>query len=898
MRIPAADGAFDPALVGLPKAFPGAQLLEKVLENGLRVLVLPRRNLPASVVMSWIRAGPIDETPSTSGLSHFLEHLLFRGSRAFGPGVLDRITYREGGENNAFTGCDTTATYFLLPARGWRIALKMEADRMGRLLLRAKDVETERSVVLEEIRESLDNPWDALSRKMDRAAFPNHPYGRGILGSIRTIARVSRAKIARFYRRLYVPGRTIVLVAGDVEAREVFREAERLFGKRAAGPAEADTEIRRSRPRARSARIVVAEPEGRVARVRLSFPGPALSDPSFLHALVLSHIAGWGRGSRLWRELVDRKRLATTVSAGLDGRLAGGEFHASAEARHGVSPDRLERELLHVLSDLRRSPPRPSEIARVTRSLRVQHFSGLESLSETTSDVGYFRSLGLLRDFLEFPEALRRVSPEDVRAAARTWLSIRSRVSGHSIPKNPDRAAGLSRRIPRGSRANPFRGVPATRSVAAPRRIRGILPGLRREVLENGLVALALSMPSVPLVAIQASLETDSRFEPEGLEGLAALTGRLLEEGTRRLGPRELAKVVEEAGAAFDSGPGGIHSKWAREDLSKGIALSAEVLRTPAFREDAIRKEKDDALQAIESDAEDPRTVAHIGLCRLVYGKHPLGRNMLGTPESVRRIGPEAVRAFHARVYGPQAAIVACVGDLDPDEAIERIREAFGDWRRARLPRLPLPPIRRRRGGRVAAAPMERHQANIFLGHLGLKRTDPDYLPMLALNPILGSNASFTDRISKRLREQLGLAYSVHASATEGASAYPGLVIAHAGCAPSNAERVAQELSLVFRRLAQEGPTESEFENAKTHMIRSHPLGYETISQWGAYLCHVERYGIPFDACRTFPGRIHRLRHGEIRAAIRRRLRPDDLCLSVTGPGADRIDWASALARR
>lgn len=888
-------GALSLSRLALPKDLAAASIREAVLSNGLRVLVIPRGNLPTCAVMAWIRAGAADERPADAGLSHFLEHLLFRGSPRFGPGVLDRITYREGGENNAFTGVDTTSTLFHLPSPAWRIALAMEADRIRRLLLRPRDVEVERRVVLEEIRGSLDDPWDALTQRMERAAFRGHPYARGVLGTLRTIRRVPRSAIARFHRERYVAQRVLVVVAGDVEPDAVLEEARARFAS-LPGRRPPDAAARRPcRPPA-PARIVLREPEGRIARVRLSFPGPALGDPAFLPALVLAQAAGYGRASRLWRALVERRRLAASAGASLDARLSGGAFVASAEARLGIPPARLERGLVEVLADLGRTGPTRPELARAKQGLLVQHLSSLESLPETASDAGYFWSLRQPRLLVGFPVALRRVTPAEVRGAARAFLRPRARVTGWSIPRGDGRAAAGPARVSRGSREDPFAALPTAR----PPRPRGAarpgrLAGLRREILGNGLVALVLPVPSLPLVSLHASLDADARFEPAGFEGLSLLAGRLLEEGTRRLGSAGIARIVEDAGASLESGPAGVFSRWGRADLRAGIDLTAEILRRPAFRDAAFRREKERLLQEMEGDEEDPRMVAHDGIRRLVYGPHFLGRSPRGTRQSLARIGREAVVAFHRRIYGPSRAVVAAVGDLDPEQALAAIRRAFGDWAPCRLPRLRGVPIVRRPGGRIEARDMERYQCHVYLGHLGIRRLHPDWLPMVLLDPILGSGAGFTDRVSRRLREQLGLAYNVYASATEGGGTTPGMIVSYLGCEPGNVARAAREMDRVIRRLVEEGVTRKEFEEARSHVAKGHVFGYETHAQWAGYLVFAERQGLPFDACRTFPGRIRRVTRRRLHEAIRRRIRPADLCLSAAGPGAAKVDWGRAL---
>jgi len=284
------------------------------LGNGLEVVLVENRQAPIVSTALFYRAGARDEPRGQGGVAHFLEHMMFKGSPAYGAGDIDRLTQALGGTNNAFTSQDVTAYYFAFAADRFPIALDIEADRMRELTLDPEEVASERQVIVEEIAMYRDEPWDALELEILAALHGDHPYGRPVLGSPEELAGADRATLAEFHRRYYRPDNAVLVLAGDLPA-DCAGRVEAAFGAipPGGGPARAPL----APPRGPAEPVRLERRHGEVARLQLALPAPPPDTPEHAGLRVLAAALALGRSSRLQRALVEEGELCLAVSAGL-----------------------------------------------------------------------------------------------------------------------------------------------------------------------------------------------------------------------------------------------------------------------------------------------------------------------------------------------------------------------------------------------------------------------------------------------------------------------------------------------------------------------------------------------------------------------------------------------------
>jgi len=426
-------------LAGPAQAGIGPQIAHFTLANGLEVVVIPDHRAPVVTNMVWYKVGSADETPGKSGLAHFLEHLMFKGTAKNPAGRFSQVVATIGGQENAFTSADYTGYFQRVPRGELKQMMELEADRMTGLVLSDDAVRPELNVVLEEQNMRVgNNPAARLGEQMDAALYLNHPYGRPVIGWRQEIEQLDREEALEFYRRFYTPNNAIVVIAGDVTAEEVRALAQDTFGK---VPRVADIKprLRPQEPVQEAPRTVtLADP--RVTQPSLSryylAPSSTTARPGESEALdVLTHILGRGSNSRLYRTLVVEKGVAVNAGASYDGTaLDNTRLSVYATPKPETTLPQLEQAIDAVLADVVENGVSGEELERSKNRLIADSIYANDN--QRTLAQWYGSSLatgGTVEQVRTWPDRIRLVSAEAVREAARHWLDQRRSVTGYLV---------------------------------------------------------------------------------------------------------------------------------------------------------------------------------------------------------------------------------------------------------------------------------------------------------------------------------------------------------------------------------------------------------------------------------------------------------------------------------
>jgi len=413
----------------------GAFLSEHRLKNGLRILVGERHLDPVVAVTLWYGVGARNEREEEAGLSHFLEHMMFKGSERFAKGEVDLVTTVLGGSNNAHTGYDHTAYWFELASDRWQKALEIEADRMRGLTLDPREFEAEKAVVLEELSMGKDDPWSALTQEMSHALFPRHPYRRPIIGYADGLTRADPELMRQFHERFYHPGNAMLVVVGDVRPNAVVKAAREHFGDLPAGPVPAEADRWRPTP---------AEPRGerRLSirwddpghRLALSWPTAPVGTPEDDALDIACMILASGRLSRLYRRLVIEEGLASYVGASNDTRIEAGVFWLYAELNQGIEPAVLEAAVERELARMRDTRPSAAEMKRARSLLASSEAFEGETATDLAESIGSFAIDKDWRLAVDGVERRKKVSAKQVQEACARFLTPGRRVLGWCLP--------------------------------------------------------------------------------------------------------------------------------------------------------------------------------------------------------------------------------------------------------------------------------------------------------------------------------------------------------------------------------------------------------------------------------------------------------------------------------
>lgn len=405
------------------------------LPNGMMVVAVTNRRAPVVSHMVWYRVGAADEPAGKSGIAHFLEHLMFKGTKTIPPGEFSKIVARNGGTDNAFTSQDYTA-YFQKVARDkLELVMKMEADRMTNLVLTDAEVLPERDVVLEERRSRTgNNPGARLWEATNAVLYFNHPYRLPVIGWKHEIEKLTTGDAISFYRRFYAPNNAILIVAGDITMEELKPLAEKYYGAIPRGP-----EIKRVRikepPHETPRRVTLTDPQVGQPSISRTYIAPSYKTANGKEAYalqVLAELLGGGARSRLYRRLVVEQGIAASAGAWYDpSALDLGSFGLSASPRPGTTLEQLEKALDEEIRILLAKGVTESEVARTTKSMAASAVYARDSISAAPNVIGRALTTGQsLADIEAWPERIKAVTPADILAAAKAVLELKNSVTG------------------------------------------------------------------------------------------------------------------------------------------------------------------------------------------------------------------------------------------------------------------------------------------------------------------------------------------------------------------------------------------------------------------------------------------------------------------------------------
>ncbi|HLG16082.1 MAG TPA: pitrilysin family protein [Blastocatellia bacterium] len=911
-----ADSANDSQVDREPFVTRGVQKAH--LPNGLTVITKELHDKPLVATMMWYRVGSRNEEVGQTGKSHFLEHMLFKGTNRYKKGEIDQITLRNGGANNAFTWLDYTAYYFTFASDRWEAALEIEANRMRHTTFAVEEFELEKRVVQEELRIGLDGPWEALENEVWATAFREHPYHWPTVGWLQDLESATAADMKAYYDKWYHPRNAVVVLAGDFNTGEALAKIERLFGHIPAGPETRP--LTTIEPPQRGEKRVVVRRKTPVERLLIGYHAPPVGHPDSYALHVAENILSTGKASRLYRRLVEKDRSVTLARATFGDHIDPSLFYIQAELKPSFRPGDVERAILEEVERLKAQAVSLAEIEKAKRQIEADLVLSNEEPLHQAILLGQYETIAIAK---HLPFASRgykylatmvdniwAVTGDDLARAAREYLSEDNRTigfltdgqgsppgSGLMREAQPHPSMAVRARVGKsafrsdGPRAGSHSTADDSSAAARNRRSagQGIHLDVKRLVLPNGLTLLISEKHSVPSVVINAVVRAGSRFEPGEKAGLASLIAEVLDEGTTTRSSEQIAEAIESVGGrigtASDYQASGVMISLLAKDFAIGLSIAADLLINPAFPGDKVELHKERRAAQIKSRLDLPRVMASDVFNELVFKGTPQHRPSIGYLETVQRLTRDDVVSFHQRYYVPNNTIVAIVGDVDAHAVTSQVEDAFANWASAAGFRAPevMKPVRQREPVQKFVT-AEKEQVNIFVGHVGVERTNPDYYALLVMDTILGSSPGFTSRIPRVLRDEQGLAYSTFSNITSSAGIDPGRFVAYIGTAPQNLERAVAGIRAEIARIVREPVSADEVQAAVDYLTGNFVFDFQTNPQIAEFLIDTEVYGLGFDYLERYPEMIRAISADDVARVARRYLDPERLTTVVVGP--------------
>ncbi len=868
---------------------PSPSVHREVLPNGVRLLVRELRTAPVVAMGLWVGTGSVNDPEKQAGLAHFIEHMLFKKGDGPGPD-LAAVVYGAGGHVNAMTGCDHTTFHQLVPSGHWREVFAAQAAVVATPAFRSEDVRVERAVITEEARSAESRPDGFVWRRLMQTAFREHPCRRPIVGTEKSIDRITAATLGGHMRTHYRGSNLTQVVVGDVRTEEVVEFAHNHLGRLQAG----------ERPHTG----LVGEPEQTEARaiaLNGSIVQPYLSIAFRIpHALhedmpVLDAIAGvlgQGSSSRLTRTLQLSLGLVSDIGVSIAAfRDAGLLVIGSALATDDI--DAVIIPIFREIGLLRREMVAATEMEKGLRRLEAGYVLEHETAESIGGTLGFFETLGDYRRADEYIDSLGAVTPEDILRVARTYLTterlnlIKYAPSGGRVAEGDgsEEVAALFEEAVSPGRSSSSEESAGGRIGEEPARwttggfTRPMIVAERaerrcvRETLSSGATLITCESDGLPLASIALAFRGGHVAEPADKAGITYITQQLLERGTGERTGSEVAEAIEGLGTglaiAVDRDGFGVGSTVLSRFYGSALDILSDVLTKPAFENeqlDLVRGEVDSEIGAIE---DDPQRRAALLLLPMIFSGHPYGRPLRGTRESIRGISASDVRDWHALNYSA-SNLVACIGGRvsrgEARDAVEGLAERLpGGGGSPEIDRADSVATDRRD---MAVAGVR--QSNIAVGLKGAPAGSEDGLVLRFLARALGMMGG---RLWVALRENPPHAYSVYA--THLSFAAGGSFATFVTAQPGTEREAIESVTVEFGRLRENGLGADELMRAQRHVAGMIEITMERESTRAATYVMAELLGIGFEGVEKAPELVRGITNGDIVRVARRYLDPE-----------------------
>lgn len=859
---------------------------ETVLPNGLKVITKEVRSAPVVAFQVWYRVGSRNEHTGITGVSHLLEHLMFKGTKQYRLGEISRTLFVSGANFNAGTSYDYTNYWQTLGIDRLDLAMRIEADRMRNSRIDAADLGSEMSVVRSELEGGENDPSTLLWQALSSTAMTSHPYRWPVIGWRSDVENMPRDAIYDYYRSHYGPNNAFVVMVGNFETNRALELVRKNFGgiPRLKEPPKVYT----VEPPQRGEKRVVVRRTGSLPLVALAFKSPEGKSPDFYALDALATVLATGRTSRLYQNLVE-KQIAASISAGAPTMIDPFLFTFEAMAAPGVTPERLEEALTAEIEKVKSEGVTQEELDRAKTLIETGHILGSDSVTSLAQQIGYWEIVDSWRYLSTYVPRIRALTPADLQRAAQKYFVRDSRTTGVFIPSGAPAPGGPP---PREASARVERSQQGDRPVAIPKpaTIPPVTKDVVRFTLPNGVKVVFKPNPTAPTFALTGSVNAGAVVEPREKPGLAGLTASMLTRGTESRSAFEFANLLESMGASLganaDDLTTSINGQALTRNFDEVMNLLGEMLRQPAFPGEQLQRLKAQVLAGLEQEKTDPSAITSRAFLRSIYPEaNPLRPLTLEEEISaVEKMTIEDLKSFYSRQYGPENAILVIAGDLTEQQVRRAAERALGGWERNPAAR-PLPdlnlalqqmPIRQ-----MISIP-DRSEAAILYGHAGgVRRDDADFYAVQVMNMILGGGGALNSRLGNVIRDQQGLAYDVFSFFDAGRYAGPFQV--HIGTNPANASKAVDSLEAEIRRLREGGVTRREVDEAVSYLTGRYPGRLETNTGLAQQLWVGEFYGLGPDYIDRYPELYRAVTVEQVNKAARERLHPDNATLTVGG---------------
>lgn len=864
---------------------------KKILNNGLTVLVNPVTYVPKVSVQLWYNVGSAHEKDGERGLAHLLEHMIFKGTKRLSESDINVITQNLSGYCNAFTSYDYTGYIFDFPKQHWTTALDILSDCMSNCTFDEQMLNSEVKAVVQELKMYRDDYQSTLMEELFSHMFIGHPYHHPIIGYKHNLWDINQEALLRFYHKHYIPNNGVLAVVGDVDFAQVFEYADEYFGA-----IPADLTYKKNKifyqPDTLTHGITLSR-DVQLPIFMLSWRIPGTKENQGYLIELVRWILAEGKGSRLYKKLVDELDLATDVNSCIFDMHEYGVLFLQIDPLRTESINTIKKVVMEELEKLAQEIAH-AEIERAVLQAHMEYVSLIEHNQKRAHIISQlYLSTGDEQTFLSY-DVLKNdpLLSQKIKEFFKSYLKPNATNEGKVLPidqtdlayweklqKNEDE---MDQKIMTArERSLPVIAAVHASCVAIKAPSPTLFPVMNVAQLKNGLKIRWANRPGSQKVECILEFQARNYHDPSGQEGISSMMSHLLLEGTERLPGSALSDAFERRGISCQIGPGSILLSMRVEDIEYALGLVNQMVTKATFEEDAIEQIRAQQLADIADFWDTPTEYIGQLAKEHIYGKHPYHKNSLGSEHTVQQISRDQLVAHYRSTITPVGAHLVFAGDLSCVEIEKVVTATLGNWCGAQGPLLHFPVLS------LPQAATKDYQANrdqvaVCFAGLSVPRCHPDYDALLLFDQalsgsVLGSMSSYLFA----LREQTGLFYTIGGSLLAHADEQPGMMyiktLVNADKVTHAQEAIGEVLATCIDRF-----TTQDLQTAYRALANTIVDSYETTAALADALLYIERFNLPQDYFSKRSETLAQISLEQVKTAARKIVNRDQfICIRV-----------------
>ena len=777
------------------------------LDNGQTVVIKEVKNNPIVTIDTWIKTGSINENDKNNGVSHFLEHLFFKGTTNHAPGEFDKILETKGAITNAATSKDFTHYYITIPSKDFDLALEMHSDMLLHPLIPRKELEKERKVVIEEIMKDANSPNTLVYDNLINMLYTNHPYKRKVIGKADIIKNIQREQILDYYNTYYNPSNMITVIVGDVDTASAIEKVKYDFN------AEYEKPLEQNFPKEKiltSQARNTAYTDVQTGYMIIGFRGTDIDDKDSYALDVLSTILGDGHSSVFYQKIKEQKQLANSIGASNTGFKDDGIFYISAT----FNPEKctkLEESIFEEIKNIQKNGVTQEQLQLAKNIIERDTYYNRESISNIAGEIGYtFVTTNDIKYYDTYIENIKKVTADDVKRAADKYLGINKSAVSIVLPQNC-KEVKISNITPK----------------TEPAKLISENNNTQKYELSNG--ATLLLTPNTVNDIIAISIFSKGGELTEKIPGTADLTASVLTRGSKKYSAVEFARVLEDNGIKIvpsaQSDALSITVLTTKNEIDKTLELLNEVINNAALDDYEIEKSRTDKLNAIKKSKDIPLNLAIDNYKTYIFENTPYSISNKILEKTLAQITQEDIKAYYDKAFFPQNVVISINGNVDKDKIVNEFTKIFNnkkgekfDYAKYSIPSL-------KEGKKITTSVKDLKTDWIIIGwQTAGVLNRKDYAALQVIDSMLGSGMS--SRLFKNLRDKDGLAYQLGSQYSP--NVLKGAFIVYIGTNPENLNYAQNRMLEEVFRLKKEFVGSKELQEAKDKLLGHYIIGQET----------------------------------------------------------------------